>query len=109
MYSGGVDTSCLGRARDHSKREMSWLSKMVISPSRTSEGASSPSTAFTSSGKRLVLFRPFRLVSVTWLPTFSATMRQPSYFSSYTQPSRWKGFGNSVACISAGAAPRGRD
>ena len=28
--------------------------KMAISPSRTSEGASSPSTAFTSSGKRFV-------------------------------------------------------
>jgi hypothetical protein len=38
--------------------------------------------AFTSSGKRRVWSRPFRLVSMTRLPAFSATMRPPSYFSS---------------------------
>ena len=54
MYIGGVASSCLGRARSHSKREIGWRSKMAISPSRTSEDAPSPSTAFTNSGKRFV-------------------------------------------------------
>ncbi len=30
-----------------------------------------------------------------------ATMRQPSYFSSYTHPSRWKGSATRVGCITA--------
>jgi len=52
MYIGGVDTSSLGRFRSHSKREMSWRSKMATSPSRMNEGAANSATAFTSSGKR---------------------------------------------------------
>jgi len=54
MYIGGVIISCLGRVRSHSKREMSWRSKMATSPSRTIEGASRSARAFTSSGKRRV-------------------------------------------------------
>jgi hypothetical protein len=83
MFIGGVQTSCPGRVRSHSKREMSRRSKMAISPSRISAGRLGSVTAFRSSGKRCLWSRPFRLVSGTWLPTFAAS--QPSYVSSQTR------------------------
>jgi hypothetical protein len=42
-------------------------------------------------------------------PLTDKALEEIFFRAELTQPSRWKGFGNSVGCISAGAAPRGGD
>lgn len=62
------------------------LSNTATSPSSTSVPADSLRVAVAMSAKRLVWSRPFRLIRRTRSRSLYASIRQPSTFSSYTQP-----------------------
>src|SRR5262245_36928486 len=61
--------------------------------SRISWGATRPAMAAVISGKQPPWSTPVRLIRRTLSPSLYATILQPSYFSSYTQPGRWKVLG----------------
>jgi hypothetical protein len=82
MQTGRVAGSFVGCRRNHSNREMNARSYTATSPSRMNALGLSPLTALTSSGNRGVRSRPFRLTRRTAPAVLSATIRQPSTFSS---------------------------
>jgi hypothetical protein len=95
---GGVATMLGSDRRRRSNRERSAWSKMVTSPSSTSVSSARAATAARSPNLR-AWSTSFRLRSRTRRPSLYATIRQPSYFSPYPNPSRWKGCFTRVGCI----------
>src|SRR5258707_5163624 len=86
---------------------MNARSYTATSPSRMNALGLSPLNALTNSGNRSVRSWPFRLIRRTPCLSLIATSRQPSTFSSYTQPARWKGLAMSVGCIRVTVGRRG--
>src|SRR4029434_10449390 len=106
---GGVERDSRAPCLSHSNREMRCSSKIATSPSRIRVDSGKAPMTLASSPNRSTGSRPFRLSSCTCPSALRARILHPSYFSSYTHPSRWKGRAMRVGCmrvISEGITPQ---
>ena len=86
-----------------------YLTKLLrgeVHAQRASSTRRGSEIAAAMSRKRRVWSRPLRLTRRLRLPSLSINIRQPSTFSSYTHPSRWKGSGTSVGPSACTAGSR---